>query len=213
MPAIDIDVVSDVVCPWCFIGTRNLELALESLPDVQATVRFRPFLLDPDTPPGGADLRERLRHKYGVDPDTMFGRVEAAARASGIPLDFSRVRRSVSTVAAHTLLRTALEVGGPASQGALARAIFQAYFLEGRDVGQADVLVELATAQGIDDGAARRALGDEAELARTREEASEAAAGGIRGVPFFILAGRFALSGAQPSDVMRSAVTRALTAS
>jgi predicted DsbA family dithiol-disulfide isomerase len=213
MRSLDIDVISDVVCPWCLIGTRHLDLALEGLPDVNATVRFRPFLLDPSTPPEGVDLRERLRSKYGGDPEAMFGRVEGAARAAGIPLDFAKIRRSVNTVRAHTLLRLALGSGdgaGITKQGEVARALFRAYFLEGRDIGQVDVLTAIAPEHGLDKAEARRVVTDDAELARTRKEASEASAKGITGVPFFILDGRLALSGAQPPATLRAAIERAL---
>src|SRR5580658_347341 len=118
---LSIDIVSDVICPWCFIGARRLDQALASLTEpITAEVSFHPFLLDPKTPPEGADLRERLRAKYGVDPERMFARVEAAARESGIPLDFSKVRRTPSTVAAHTLLDAAYPKG---TQHALAGAL------------------------------------------------------------------------------------------
>lgn len=209
MRELDIDVVSDVVCPWCLIGTRNLDLALAAMPDVKATVRFRPFLLDSRTPDEGRDLRDWLRRKYGGDPDAMFGRVEAAARASGIPLDFSKVQRSVSTVKAHTLLRLALESGGPELQGRVARALFGAYFLEGRDVGQVDVLAQLGAAHGLDEARVRATLTDPQALEQTREEAGETSASGVTGVPFIILGGRFALSGAQPVEIMKGAIDRA----
>src|SRR5690606_9229704 len=125
MRKLSIQVVSDVVCPWCLIGVRRLDLALEAFPDVEAEVRFLPFLLDPSTPEKGEDLRERLKRKYGLEPEAMFSRVEAAARESGLPLDFEKVTRSVATTRAHTLIRHALERG---TQGALKRAILSAYF-------------------------------------------------------------------------------------
>src|SRR5690606_8431017 len=143
----------------------RLELALEAFPDVRAEVRFHPFLLDPSTPDEGVDLRERLRAKYGVAPERMFGQVEAAARESGIPLDFAKVTRSVATARAHTLLRHAAAKG---TQRALKRALLDAYFLEGRDVGDVDVLVSIATEHGWTDDEARALLRDDAELRRTR---------------------------------------------
>jgi predicted DsbA family dithiol-disulfide isomerase len=164
---LSIDVVSDVICPWCFIGVRRLDQALESLPEpVDAKVTFHPFLLDASTPAEGADLRDRLRAKYGVDPEKMFGRVEAAARESGIPLDFSKVRRTPNTVAAHTLIGHAVEKG---TQRALAGALFQAYFLDGRDIGDATVLGELATLHGFEHDEAIRLATDATELAKTRQ--------------------------------------------
>jgi predicted DsbA family dithiol-disulfide isomerase len=205
---LDIDIVSDVICPWCFIGSRRLEQALAPPPDgVEVGVTYRPFLLDPSTPKEGADLRERLRAKYGADPEKMFANVEAAARSSGIPLDFSKVRRTPSTIAAHTLLRHAIDKG---TQAALARALFEGYFLEGRDIGDADVLAAIAGSHGFEADEAIRIVRDEGELARTREEAAEAATSGVRGVPFFVLGGRLAVSGAQSVEVLRGAIGRAI---
>lgn len=207
MRALSIDVVSDVVCPWCLIGVCRLEQALESFPDVDATVTFLPFLLDPTTPDEGVDLRERLQKKYGVPAEQMFGRVESAARESGIPLDFSKITRAVATTRAHTLLRHAREKH---TQRALNRALLDAYFLEGRDVGSVDVLADIASAHGFDADEARAIVGDDAELRVTREEAASVAAQGISGVPFFIFGERLALSGAQSVEVMKQAITRAL---
>jgi predicted DsbA family dithiol-disulfide isomerase len=208
MKNLEIDVISDVICPWCFIGSRRLEQALTPPPDgVTVGVTFRPFLLDPSTPKEGADLRERLRAKYGGDPEKMFANVEAAAHASGIPLDFSKVRRTPSTIAAHTLLRHAIAKG---TQPSLARALFEAYFLEGRDIGDADVLAAIAIGHGFDADEAKRIVRDEEELATTRRDAQEAAASGVRGVPFFVLGQRLAVSGAQPAEVLREAIARAV---
>lgn len=207
MRALTIDVVSDVMCPWCFIGARRLDEALAALPDVQASVRHVPFLLDPSTPEGGADLRERLRAKYRMDPDRMFGQVEAAARSAGIPLDFSKVRRSYPTAAAHTLLRHAEPRG---TQRALLRALYEGYFLAGDDVGSPERLAELASAHGFTRDEALRLATDPAELAETRKEAAAVAAQGVTGVPFFIFDDRLAASGAQPAEVLRGAIERAL---
>ena len=205
MQPLTIDLVSDVVCPWCFIGTKNLEAAIASL-GVETELSFRPFLLDPSTPRGGEDLRERLRRKYGGDPEQMFARVEQAARNSGIALDFSRVRLSCSTVDAHTLLRHAL---GRGTQAALAKALFAAYFQDGRDIGDRAVLTELALAQGFSPDSVEALLVEE-ERARTRAEAMALAEQGISGVPFFIFDQRLAVSGAQPAAVLKSAMEQAL---
>jgi predicted DsbA family dithiol-disulfide isomerase len=207
MRELSIDVVSDIVCPWCLIGARRLEQALATFPDVEASVTFHPFLLDPTTPDEGVDLRERLERKYGVPAESMFARVESAARESGIPLDFAEVRRSVATSRAHTLLRHAIARG---TQRALKHALLDAYFLEGRDVGSADVLAEIASAHGFDADEARAIVRDDGELRRTREEAASAAAQGISGVPFFVIGGRLAFSGAQSVDTMRTVIARAL---
>jgi predicted DsbA family dithiol-disulfide isomerase len=195
-----IEVVSDFVCPWCFIGTRRLEQVLAGK---EAEIVYRPFLLDASIPLEGVDLRESLKKKFGRDPEGMFGRVEAAARDAGIALDFSKVRRYPSTVRAHALTHHA---AAKRTQRALANALFEANFLEGRDIGSTDVLAEIAQKHGFDRDEAMRILEDDAELDRARKEASQTAAEGIGGVPFFVFAGRFAVSGAQPAEVFEKAL-------
>jgi predicted DsbA family dithiol-disulfide isomerase len=201
-----IDVVSDVVCPFCLIGVRRLEQVLAETPDVDATVTFHPFLLDPATPLEGRDLRESLKRKFGGDPEQMFGRVEAMAKEAGVPLDFAKVRRYASTVRAHTLVRHAAEKG---TQQALAGALFEAYFLEGRDIGDVDTLVALAEPHGFTAEETRRLVTDDAELDATRAEAKDASGQGISGVPFFVFGGKVALSGAQPKEMFQQAIARA----
>jgi len=137
----------------------------------------------------------------------MFASVEAAAHSSGIPLDFSKVRRTPSTVAAHTLLRHAIAKG---TQPALAPALFEAYFLEGRDIGDVDVLAAVAGGHGFDADEVARIVRDEDELSITRREAEQAATSGVRGVPFFVLGQRMAVNGAQPIEVLRGAIARAI---
>ena len=206
-----VEVVSDFVCPWCFIGKRRLELALASRPEVTAEWSYRPFLLDPATPEAGADLRERLLRKYG-DPEPLFRRVENAAKENGIDLDFSKIRRSVSTVRAHTLSRHAIAKG---TQRALVESLFAAYFLEGRDISAMDVLVELAGKASFDEAECIALLESPEELSETRAAAAEAAEQGISGVPFTIVekpgqGQRFAVSGAQAPEVFVRAIDRAL---
>ncbi|MBN8612585.1 MAG: DsbA family oxidoreductase [Deltaproteobacteria bacterium] len=207
MRDVDIVVVSDVVCPWCLIGVTRLDQMLAARPEVRANVKFHPFLLDPTTPDEGEDLRERLERKYRIPAAQMFARVEAAAKDSGIPLDFEKVRRSVSTIRAHTLIRLG-EASG--QSGALKRALLRAYFLEGRDVGAIDTLVEIALAHGLDEATVRERLADPAELAATRSIAREASEQGVTGVPFFVFDDKLAVSGAQSVEVLGQALDRAL---
>jgi predicted DsbA family dithiol-disulfide isomerase len=206
MRSLAIDLVSDVVCPWCLIGSRRLAQALESFPDVRADVTYHPFLLDPTLPREGVDLRERLTKKYGVPAERLFGRVESEARASGIPLDFEKVRTMPSTVAAHTLIRAARPRG---TQRALAEALFRAYFLEGRDVGDPNVLASVAGEHRFEPDEALSIATDPAQLAATKELAEANAKSGIGGVPFFRI-GRLGISGAQPVDTLREAISRAV---
>jgi predicted DsbA family dithiol-disulfide isomerase len=207
---LQIDAYSDIVCPWCFIGTRRLQYAIGSLDPVPPVeLRYRPYLLHPDAPPDGIDLRDMLSQKYGGDPRRMFERVEAAARDAGIPLDFSRLSRTYSTLAAHTLLRHAREKG---TQRELADALFTAYFIDARNISDADVLADVAGKHGFAEGEVERLTGDDDELVRTGREAQAAAISGIRGVPHFVLNGRYSLSGAQPVDLFRTAIARAQSA-
>jgi len=212
MPAdapIEIDFVSDVICPWCYIGFHRLEQALAAAGTSSSDrVTLRPFQLDPDTPPEGADLRERLASKYGADPEAMFPRVEAAAREAGLTLDFAKVRRTPNTLAAHTLLAAAEAKG---TQRALARALFEAYFLEGKDPSLTAVLGDIASKHGFTREEAEALVTDAGALQATRAEAQAIASQGIRGVPFTIFAGKLAISGAQPLEVFRSALDRART--
>jgi len=202
-----IDVFSDIVCPWCFIGTERLTKTLESL-GMAATARvtLHAFMLRSDTPREGLNLQEELRAKYGADPKAMFERVESAARESGIPLDLSKQPRTYPTQWAHTLLRHAV---GKGTQRELSRALFTAHFHEGRNIADPEVLRGLAVAHGFTDEEATRLLEDPRELELTQRESAEAHQQGIRGVPFFIFNDRFAVSGAQPESVLREALQRA----
>jgi len=204
-----ITIVSDIICPWCYIGTRRLSQALASLRDVVSPViTYHAFLLDPSIPPEGADLRDRLRRKYRVDPEAMFRRIEAAAHETGIALDFSRILRTPNTIPGHTLLRHAR---ARSTQAALADVLFTAYFVNGEDVGDAQVLAKLAVDFGFSREEALRLVADEREHAATRDEAEAAARQGIRGVPYFTFGEQVAFSGAQPLDVFTRAIAQGVT--
>lgn len=207
MPALSVLVISDVVCPWCLIGTERLHQALAQRPAVEADVEMAPFLLDAAVPAGGQDLRERLRKKYGADPEAMLGRVEAAARASGIPLDFRKVTRWSDTIGAHVLIERARDKG---TQVALARDLFHAYFLEGRDLSDPDVLARVASAHGFETDEALALVADGKERDAVKTAAREASQQGVSGVPFFVFGGKYALSGAQPVDVFLQAIDKAV---
>lgn len=204
---VTIDVHSDISCPWCFIGSRRLRRVLgEKLPELRAHVRHHPFQLHPQAPAGGIDIHAQLRERYGADPAALFERVEEAARDEGIELDLSLQPRAFDTAAAHTLIRHAATLG---TQSELVDAFFVAYFLKARDVSDPDVLVETAVPHGFSEEQVRGLINDSAELGLTRMEAADAARRGVRGVPFFVLGGKYALSGAQPDEVLEGAIRRA----
>ena len=202
-----VDVYTDLVCPWCFIGTERLDrvIAASEL-GPRVVVRHHAFLLNPDTPAEGIDVAAYLRAKTGREPAEMFGRVEAVARASGIALDLSRQPRLYSTIGAHALLRRAGERG---AQRALERALFRAYFLDGTDLTNLSALISIAAQHGFSEDEARRIAEDPSELAAVREETQQGAARGVRGVPFFVFPGGRTLSGAQSEETLRAALAEA----
>lgn len=211
-PVLTVDVCSDIICPWCFVGTRRLDRVLEALraersQPIPVTFRHHPFLLDPSIPPEGRDVQAELRRKYGRDPAQLFAMVEAQAREEGIPLDLGRQPRAHRTLGAHTLLRHAAAKG---TQRALLDALFRAHFLEARDVSSPEVLGDIAAEHGITREEAARLVHDPAERRLTESDIEDAVAGGVTGVPTFVLGGRLALTGAQPAPVFRAALLRAL---
>jgi predicted DsbA family dithiol-disulfide isomerase len=204
-----IDVFTDVVCPWCLVGSARLDQALATLPDdIDVEVENHPFYLDPNVPPEGVDVGEMLKSKYGRDPEEMWERVEGEAKKAGIDLDLSRQPRMFNTAKAHTLTRLSK---GNGNQHELANAIAEAYFLEHRQVNDDNVLADIAAEYGWDRGDALDAIADEHELSITAQLAGSAAEQGIRGVPFFVFAGKYALSGAQPDEVFKQALDKTVS--
>lgn len=206
--SLTVDVFSDIVCPWCYIGSTRLTQALQALAgEVQAEVCYHPFFLDPTVTKAGVSIADKLRKKYGVEPKQLWGRVEAAARESGLELDLSRQQMMYPTDAAHTLLRHAHDRD---TQPALAQALFKSYFVDAENISDVEVLARVAAEHGFSRSEAEELASCEAELELTREEAQASASCGIRGVPFYIFAGKLAVSGAQPVSVLQGAMRQAL---
>ena len=203
-----IDVFTDVVCPWCVVGSARLDKAVANLPgDIDVVIENHPFYLDPNTPAEGVVVADVLRQRYGKEPREMWERVESEARKAGVDLDLSQQPRMFPTEKAHTITRLAKPLG---IQHELANAIANAYFLEHRQINDDNVLADIAVEYGFDRGDALDAMNDENELAITEQLANDAAAQGIRGVPFFILGEKYALSGAQPAEVFERALAQAI---
>ena len=203
-----VDLFTDVVCPWCLIGSVRLDKAIAALPpDVTVDVENHPFYLDPTTPPEGYDVGEMLREKYGREPEAIWARAEGEARKSGIDLDLSKQPRTFPTQKAHTLVRLARPKG---TQHPLANAIAAAYFLDHRQVNEPEVLAEIATHHGFTREEALADIDDPRELDVSHGLAVAAARQGIEGVPFFIFDHRFTMSGAQPEEVFALAFEKAL---
>ncbi|MGV8853208.1 MAG: DsbA family oxidoreductase [Devosia sp.] len=203
-----IDVYTDVVCPWCVVGSARLDTAIASLPeDVEVVVENHPFYLDANTPAEGVVVADMIREKYGKDPAEMWERVESEAKKAGVELDLSQQPRMFPTKKAHTITRLAKPLG---NQHELANAIANAYFLEHRQINDDNVLADIAVEYGFDRGDALDAMNDDNELALTEQLANDAAAQGIRGVPFFVFGEKYALSGAQPAEVFDRALAQTL---
>ena len=203
-----IDVFTDVVCPWCIVGSARLDAAIAALPDdIDVVVENHPFYLDPNTPAEGVVVADMLRDKYGKEPSEMWERVESEARKAGVELDLSKQPRMFPTKRAHTITRLAKPLG---NQHELANAIANAYFLEHRQINDDNVLADIAVEFGFDRGDAIDAMNDENGLAITEKLATDAAAQGIRGVPFFVFGEKYALSGAQPPEVFERALAQAI---
>ena len=204
-----IDVFTDVVCPWCLVGSARLDKAIGELPDdVTVEIENHPFYLDPNVPREGVVVADMLREKYGRDPKEMWARVEGEAAKAGIALDLSQQPKMFATAKAHTLTRLAKPLG---TQHELANAIAAAYFLDHRQIHDDEVLADLAVAHGFERDEALRLVNDAEELATTEAIARDAAAQGISGVPFFVFGNNYALSGAQPQEVFGMALEKTLS--
>jgi len=204
-----IDVFTDVVCPWCLVGSARLDKAVAALPDgIDVVIDNHPFYLDPIVQPEGVDVGEMLRTKYGRDPKEMWERVESEAAKAGVTLDLSQQPRMFNTAKAHTITRLSKPLG---IQHELANAIANAYFLDHRQINDDNVLADIAVEFGFDRGDAIDAINDENELSITEQLAADAAAQGIRGVPFFIFGEKYALSGAQPDEVFEQALAKTIS--
>ena len=210
-----IDIVSDIVCPWCYIGKRKLELAL-ALPMAAglptAELRWHPFQLNPDLPAEGVARQQYLQDKFGGPQRAaqIYDRVRAAGRAVGLALDLDGITRQPNTLAAHALLAFARQ-GGAASAGAMKERLLKAYFVENRFIGSADVLAEIAGEAGLDADAARAFMRDPAQLAAVARADAQARSAGISGVPYFIFNQKVALSGAQEPSELLAAMQQALS--
>lgn len=202
---IRIDIVSDAICPWCYIGKRRLERALAA-DGADVVVGWRPFQLNPDMPDEGMDRKEYLRLKFGTDSGgERYKHVIAAGLEEGIPFDFAGIKRTPNTIKAHRLIRRA---EGEGTQDATVEALFLAYFTRGADIGDVETLADIAASVGAERDAVRAYLaGDEGD-AEVRAEDQFARRAGIQGVPCFVVERKYAISGAQPPEAFAEVFAR-----
>ena len=200
-----IDVVSDVICPWCFLGKRRLDAALAQL-DLDVFIRWRPYMLDSTIPPGGLDRQDYMLAKFGEERlKTIHDPLIEAGRELGVPYDFDAITRTPNTLDAHRLIRWSHTVG---LQHEMAERLFMAYWSEGQDVGDRDVLAACAGEVGINAAQIRELLDSEQDVEETKTEILHATNIGVTGVPTFILAQSYALVGAQSPEVLVDAISR-----
>ena len=206
-PGLTIDIVSDVMCPWCFIGQKNLEAARKLAPEVPVEIRWRPYQLDPTLPPGGKDRKQYLEEKFGGGERAreIYSRVEEAGKASGIDFQFERIAVSPNTLDAHRLIRWAGGVS-PKTQDRLVRRLFELYFTEGANIADHDVLAAVAGEAGMDAAIVRDLLARDDDRESVTDEIAQAQQMGVTGVPFFVFAGKYGVPGAQPPEVLANAM-------
>ena len=194
-----IDIVSDVICPWCFIGKRRLDQALAARPDLPVEVSWRPFQLNPEMPAEGMDRRAYLVAKFGstAQSERIYQSVIEAGATVDIPFAFERIRRTPNTRDAHRLMRYAAAAD---RADTMAEGLFRAYFIDGRDIGDRRVLTELAGEAGLDADEVGKWLAGPAGLEQVLAEDRSARRLGISAVPCFIFERQYAVSGAQEPE-------------
>lgn len=210
MTKLQIDVVSDVMCPWCFIGKRRLEKAVSDIaPDVQLDVRWRPFQLDPTLPSEGKPRDVYLAEKFGgIDrARELYSNIENAGRLEGIPFSFDAIKVSPNTLDAHRLIRWALNAG-EGIQDRVVNRLFELYFLEGANIGDHAVLVEVARSCGMEAAVVEALLASDADVEEVKREIATAQAMGVTGVPCFIIENKYAVMGAQDASTLAGAINQ-----
>lgn len=196
---ITLDIFSDPVCPWCYIGKAYLDRALEQVGDHPFRIEWHPFQLNPDMPRSGMDRRDYLEQKFGGQMDAVkaYLPVMQAAEALGLELNIDKVTRQPNTLDAHRLIHWA---GLEGRQNAVVNGLFRAYFRDGLDIGDIEILADIAALAGMDRQVTLRLLASEAELSDLFARDLDARKKGVRAVPTFLVARQHVVSGAQPSS-------------
>ena len=196
---IRLDIFSDPVCPWCYIGKANLDRALEAHPDHPFQIEWHPFQLNPDMPREGVDKRAYLAGKFGEAQLTQVHlRLKEMSRAAGAEIDPDTPKRIPNTLDAHRLIHWA---GLEGRQNAAVAGLFRAYWREGRDIGNPGVLADIAASAGMDRAAVVRLLDSDADADDIRARDEDARHKGVNSVPTFLIAQQYVVSGAQPPEV------------
>ncbi len=197
----NIDVIFDTVCPWCYIGKKRLEQALSLRPDLEVSLTWRPFLLNPEMPPEGIDRTAYLVKKFGSETRVrrIYGAIGDAGQSVAIEFAFDRIERTPNSVESHRLVKFA---GRHGRTDAIVEALFVNYFVQGHDIGDRDVLVRIAEQQGLDGANARQHLESRSDADDVIQENAQAHRLGVNGVPSFVFEGPMVISGAQEPQVL-----------
>lgn len=201
-----IDFISDISCPWCVVGLRNMEAALANIgEDIEAYVRFEPFELNPDMPPEGMDRKSYFATKYRISPDEAKrrgGEIKARAEETGFTMNTGEGFRIYNTFDAHRLLEWAMEEG---KQRALKHALFEAYFTDGKNMGDHEALAGIAESVGLDGARAREILAGDDYAGHVRQSQSHQRGRGVQSVPTIIVNGEYVINGGQPPAIFEKA--------
>ncbi|GAA6165197.1 DsbA family oxidoreductase [Pelagimonas sp. KU-00592-HH] len=197
---IKLDILSDPICPWCLIGKTRLEKALAEIPNHPFVIEWHPFQLNPDMPGDGMDRRTYLETKFGGKERAVkvYSEIDQHAREEGLDLDFGAIQRTPNTINAHRLIHWA---GIEQKQDEMVNALFDAYFKEGRDIGDDEVLCDLADGIGMDAAVVAKLLKSDADADMIRQRDAHSRQMGVNSVPTFIVDNRHAVPGAQPADL------------
>lgn len=201
-----LDIISDPICPWCYIGKTKLDRALEKHPEHDFVIEWHPFQLNPTMPPEGMDRREYLEAKFGGKEGAVrvYGGIAQAAEAAGVEINFEGIKRTPSTLNAHRLLHWAALEG---KQNAVVDRLFKAYFQEGQDISDVDTLVDIAANAGMDAEVTRRLLDSDADAKDIQDRDAAARERGVSGVPCFVIGNHYVVQGAQDTDLWEKVIS------
>ncbi|NWG45233.1 MAG: DsbA family oxidoreductase [Alphaproteobacteria bacterium] len=204
---VQVDIVSDAICPWCYVGKKRLEQALGLVPELEIDIAWRPYQLAPDLPPEGISRKAYVEAKFGNSPRyRAAGEVLAQLGDElGIPFDFAAIERTPNTLDAHRLIRWSRSAG---AQDLVVERLFAAYFTQGLDIGRTDVLLDVAEAADMDRGLVAELLAEGADREIVRREIEMARTMGIASVPTYLVANRFPVVGAQDAEVLAHVLRR-----
>ena len=200
-----LDIISDPICPWCYIGKTKLDRALEKHPEHDFIIEWHPFQLNPSMPSKGMDRREYLEAKFGGKEEAVrvYGDIANAAETAAVEINFESIQRTPSTLNAHRLLHWAALEG---KQNALVDRLFKAYFQKGQDISNHDVLVEIASSTGMNAELTRRLLKTDSDANDIQDRDAAARERGVSGVPCFVIGNHYVIQGAQDTELWEKVI-------